>query len=131
MSLAYLYIRPDLKTIGDFHRKIRSRRGDTDDDWILIAEDVEMQVRPRRPAASSARPEVEFTDIVASDSQWHWARVKVVDFELRNGYRLIRKKVGARSITDDDTESNYLYIIQNDFLGAVQHLLLSDRERSI
>ena len=61
-----------------------------------------MQIRPRRPAASSARPEVEFSDIVASESQWYWGRVQCVDFTLRNGYRLTRKKVGSRTITDDD-----------------------------
>ena len=132
MVAGYFYIRPDLKTIGDFHRKRRSRRGDALEDWILIAGDVEMQIRPRRPAASSARPEVDFDSIVATDSQWFWGRVQCVDFTLRNGYRLTRKKIGSRVIGTGDPECDeFLYIIQNDIMGEVQHLLFSDTERSI
>ena len=97
----------------------------------MIAEDVEMQLRSRRPAASSARPEIDFNDITASESQWYWARVRPV-LALRNGYRLTRKQAGGQPFdTDNSGESIFLYIIQNDVFGEVQHLLLTDVDRGL
>ena len=126
----YIYIRPDLKTIGDFHRLKRGRRGDSADDWILVYEDVVMQLRPRKPSGN-ARPEIDFDGVVVSTSQWYWVRLAKPLLNLRLDDRLTRKKIGSRTITEDDPECEGIFITQSDIVGPVHQLLLSDPVRSV
>ena len=126
----YIYIRPDLKTIGDFHRFKVGRRGGSPNDWTLIYDNVEMQLRPRKPSGN-ARPESEFDDIVAHESQWYWVRLSKPLLNMRLGDRLTRTKIGSRVITSSDQESEGLFIIQSDPVGPVHQLLLRESDRSV
>lgn len=123
------YIPPHLITVGDFHRLKVGRRGENTDDWMLIAENVKMYIRPRKPSGN-ARPQSDFDDPVADESQWYWARLQKPIPELRLTHVLTRKKIGSRVIMSDDPESERLSITQSDIVGPVHHLLLSEAVRS-
>ena len=113
-----VYLPPDRVTVGTFYRNVKGKRRGAADNWVVVAADVRMYLTPRRPSSQTSRPEVQFDDMVAYESQWFWARLEEVNNDLRIGHRLERQ--GKRD----------LFITQNDILGHVQQLLLSDSGQS-
>ena len=113
-----MYLPRDRTTIGTFYRNVKGKRRGAANNWVVVAADVRMYLTPRRPSSQASRPEVQFDNMVAYESQWFWARLEEVNNDLRIGHRL--ERTGRRD----------LFIAQNDILGEVQQLLLTDSEQS-
>ena len=116
------------KRTGTFHRKQFNTRG-RHEEWDIVAEDVKMYLRPRRPAASSAIPEVEYSQIqITEENEW-WARILIPLFNLEIGDRLRYDRLSDDEV--EDVTLRTLYIFKTEIHSGVHHLTLSIQPESV